>query len=293
MKFRHLLFITGLLFYNRSYSQVYEFIVCGTHGVNSVKSDGVWKILKPSETFDHFDEIKTSGEDCYLGLLHSSGKSIVIRKPGTYNAEDLLKKVNTGNTEIASKYADFVFTKLTTINTQTTTSKTRSIDDNKINLFIPNSGQVFGNEQIIRWTGLDGANSYILKIKNLFDDALAEYSSDKPWFKLNLDDPVLKNQNSIFLSVALKSDSGIQSNVYAITRIPEDQYKKISDTFEKLKSELTVDSPINNLIIASFFEQNKLYIDAGTYLDNFIQTTPDTTESDKIYHEFVARNGLE
>ncbi len=293
MKFRHLLLLAGLLFYHYSYGQVYEFIVCGTRGVNSVKTNGEWKVLKPRETLDHFEEIKTSGEDCYLGLLHSSGKSIVIRTPGTYNAEDLLKKVNTGNTAIASKYADFVFTKLTTVAANPSTSKTRSVDERKIKMYLPTSGQVFGNEQIIRWTSPAGNHSYKIKIKNLFDDALAEYTSDQPWMKLNLDDPALKNQNSIFLMVELQSDSTIQSSVYAITRLSDDKRKEIESTLEKLKSELTVDSPINNLIIASFFEDNKLYIDAGTYLENFIQASPDTTESDKMYHEFLTRNGLE
>ena len=145
MKTRHLLFLFGLLFHSYAQSQVYVFMVCGSRGENSVKTHGEWKLLKTMSTIDKFDQIKTSGDHCYLGLIHTSGRSITIREAGTFDAADLLKKVNTGNTAVATKYADFVYSKLTTAGSVPAHSTHRSADNKIIKIFLPNSGERYGS----------------------------------------------------------------------------------------------------------------------------------------------------
>ena len=292
MKLRHLFLLTGLLIHTHSFSQVYVFVVCGNRGVNSIKSHGEWKLLKTQSTIDQFDQIKTSGENCYLGLLHTSGRSVVIRKPGTYNAEDLLKKVNSGNNAIASKYADFVYSKLTTVSNENVSDKTRAADEKTIKVYLPQSGKIFGTEETIQWSALPGNNSYRVVIKNIFDEVVAEYTSDKPWIRIDFSNPRLRELNVVFLSVELQNNPLVHSEGHGITRLADEKLKNVSDSLNLIRMDIGEESPLNNLIIASFFEDKQLLMDAGTCYSNVIENSPGVTDFEKIYSEFLNRNGL-
>ncbi len=292
MKLRTLFIISGLLIHTYSYSQVYEFIVCGSRGVNSVKTNGEWKLLKTSETFNNFDEIKTTGADCYLGLLHSSGRSVVIRKPGTYMATDILNDVKKVSTAVASKYADFVFTKMTAVSNISQPVGQRSTGNSTVKVYLPPSCQVFGNSEIIRWESLPDCNFYKISIFNMFDESIANYTSDTSIFNLNLDNQELTSQNALFLTIESQDDPSTRSAIYGISRLSSDDYKTIEGKYNQLISELAVNSPLNDLIISSFFEDYKLLIDANTYYCRFLNSAPDMNDFEKMYSDFLARNGM-
>ena len=292
MKLRQIFIIAGLFVYTTSYSQVYEFIVCGTRGVNSVKANGEWKLLKTRETLDHFDEIRTVGPDCYLGLLHSSGRSVVIRKPGTYAAADLLKEVNSGKTAVASKYADFVFSKMTAITGVPQETGKRGIGEPSITVYLPPSGNFFSNTEVLRWSALPGKPTYKVSVRSIFDDIVAEYSTDTTLVTINFDDPKFKDQKAWFLTVEVPDLANSKSATYGLTRLTGEDYSAIEIKYNQLISELTVESPINNLIISSFFEDNKLLVDAGTYYYKFLSSSPDLKDFETMYTKFLARNGL-
>ena len=292
MKLRQYLLLAFLMIHTCSYCQVYVFIVCGNRGQNQVKSHGEWKLIKTQSTINDFDEIKTSGEECYLGLMHASGRSVVIRKPGTYNAVDLLKKVSTGPTYVASKYADFVYSKMTMVSNSSASRQTRNLSDEKIRVFLPNSGEIFNNYQTIRWTVVPGQNSYKITLYNILNDVVAEYVSPKPMLEINFDDPGLKDLKAILITVEPEGDARYRSETYGIQKIGQEKYSKISDSFEKLKADVGDDSPLNNLIFASFFEDQQLLLDAASYYYQAMENSPGVSDLEKMYQDFLMRNGM-
>src|SRR5438034_285917 len=48
------------------------------------------------------------GEGGYLGLAHSNGKTIELKKPGTYEVSKLSGEVAAQNAGVAKKYVDYV-----------------------------------------------------------------------------------------------------------------------------------------------------------------------------------------
>jgi hypothetical protein len=292
MKTRHLFLIIGLLFHNYAYSQVYVFMVCGSRGENAVKTNGEWKLLKTMSTIDKFDEIKTVGDHCYLGLIHTSGRSITIRQAGTFSAADLLKRVNTGNTAVASKYADFVYSKLTTVGSVPSDNKHRSADDKTINIFLPNSAERFGSDEWISWSPMEGVKAYKVKLKSMFAESIVEYTSEKPFMKINFGEPLLQNQKVVFLSVESSDDPGIHSEDHEIIKIAGDKTGDITDDFSKVKSDIGEETSLNDLILASFFEDRNLLIDAASYYQSAVQRSPDISDFQNLFDQFLSRNGL-
>jgi hypothetical protein len=292
MKTRHLFLIFGLLFHSYAYSQVYVFMVCGSRGDNAVRTNGEWKLLKTMSTIDKFDEIKTVGDHCYLGLIHTSGRSITIRQAGTFTAADLLKKVNTGNTAVASKYADFVYSKLTTVGSVPGDSKHRSADNKIISLCLPNSGERFGSEELISWSQMEGVKQYKVKVKSMFAESIVEYVSDKSFIKINFGDPLLENQKVVFLCVESTDDPTIHSEDREIMKIAGDKAAQVSVDFSSLKSDIGEETSLNDLILASFFEDRNLLIDAASYYKSAIELSPDISDFQDLYDQFLSRNGL-
>jgi hypothetical protein len=291
MKIRSWLFFLGLLFHSYAYSQVYVFMVCGSRGENAVKTNGEWKLLKNMSTIDKFDEIKTVGDHCYLGLLHSSGRSITIRQAGSFSAADLLKKINTGKTVVATKYADFVYTKMTTPERKPADVKQRAGDED-IKILIPSSGEFLGSDEIIRWTPVKGANKYRVIIKTMTDDIVMQFTSDSSFSKINFNDEKLKDQEDLIISVELLDNPSVTSDTYAIIRLKDEKARNISQDFSEIKKDIGEESSLNYLIFASFFEKNNLLIDAATCYQMAINLTPDIPDFREMYHQFLFRNGL-
>ena len=126
----------------------------------------------------------------------------------------------------------------------------------------------------------------------MFDDIIAEYTTDKPMINLNFNDAGLKNQNAFFLTIEIPDNSIKHSSTYGLTRLSGDQYNTIEKKFKQLISELNVESPINTLIISSFFEDNNLLIDAATYYYKFLTSSPDMKDFETMYTKFLVRNGM-
>ena len=56
------------------------------------------------------DELKIP-QDAYLGLVHTSGKTIELKSPEQFNVDELAASIKLKST-VASKYADFVLNKM-------------------------------------------------------------------------------------------------------------------------------------------------------------------------------------
>ena len=53
------------------------------------------------------------GDDAYLGLASSSGKTIELRAKGIYNVSDLSGKFVADNSGLAQKYMEYIFSDIT------------------------------------------------------------------------------------------------------------------------------------------------------------------------------------
>ncbi|UII33199.1 hypothetical protein LVD17_05090 [Fulvivirga ulvae] len=277
-----------------TFGQGYTFKVLANKGANKVKSGSEWQALKTGASLQDGDELIIS-ENAYLGLVHASGKTLELKAPGNHKITDLAAKVSTGGSSVASKYADFVLSKMSAEGKKNRLSATGAVhrgSSDAIQVFMPSSVGVFNDNAIIRWDSLDGQNTYIVTLKNMFDDVLLSIETKDPNIELDLTDDKISKENVVLLSVASKGDAEVKSGTYAIKRLPQADAERVKATLNDLMSDVKQETALNKYILAGFYEENNLLIDALTSYEEAIKLAPEVESYRDAYVEFLLRNRL-
>jgi len=303
---RKILFIlTGLVFMGyMSFAQSYDFRIMVSKGDNQIKASGSteWQAIRVGARLNDGDQVKVA-EKGYLGLVHRTGKTKELKTAGTYDIKDLSSKIIAGSENIASKYADFVMSKMTPEQREANRRKYASVtgavergsSDASINIFMPTSVSVYNPEVMIRWEPVDGDNTYEVKLKDLFEQTIMVAETNDPFYTINFDDPKLKGaiaDDLVIVNVSVKGNEDIKSKDAAIERVGQDGSASFEVELKDLKSNLGEQSSINDLILAEFYEENNLLLDALTSYEYAIKMSPDVDYFKEAYDEFLLRTGL-
>lgn len=278
-----------------SFGQGYTFKVLANKGDNKVKSGADWQPLKTGASLQDTDELILS-ENPYLGLVHSTGKTIELKVAGTHKVSDLAEKVGSGNSSVTSKYADFVLSKMSAEGKKNRLSATGAVhrgSNDAITVYIPSSAGVLNDDAIIRWDSLQGENNaYIVKLNNMFGDELLSVETNKPILQLDLKSEQLAKENVVLLSVSSKNDESVKSSTHAIKRLPQSDAEKVKASLEELMADVNNETALNNYILAGFYEENDLLVDALTSYERAIVLAPEVESYQEAYQEFLLRNRL-
>ncbi len=287
--------LAGLLLVgNLVLAQGYTFKVLANKGDNKVKSGGEWQALKTGASLNETDELQVSA-DAYLGLVHSSGKTLELKEAGNHKVSDLAAKINTSGSSVASKYADFVLSKMSAESKKNRLSATGAVhrgSNDAIKVFLPSSVGVYSDKAIVRWDSLEGNNTYKVTLKNMFEDVLLSIETNNPNVELNLNDEMIAKENVVLLSVVNKNDESIKSGTYAIKKLPTADSEKVKAALSELMSDVTQESALNKYILAGFYEENNLLADALTSYEEAMQLAPEVDSYKEAYLEFLLRNRL-
>lgn len=286
-------------------AQGYVFKVLANKGDNSVKIEGAdWTKLKTGQSLNSGDELKLS-EEAYLGLMHNSGKTLEVKTPGSHTVSGLAANLKSKNTSVASKYADFVMNKMSedegSGDYRKSMGATGAVDralasGASIKIMALSSSEIINNEVILRWNepkqeGEIEDLTYELTFSNLFDETIATETVDKTSYLLDRSKEPFAGQNFIKVKVQVKGED-LKSDDYAITIKPEEETAEIKETLEQLKSEIEGESAMDKLIMAAFYEDNDLLLDALTAYEQAIQKAPNVPVFEKAYEDFLIRNGF-
>jgi len=275
-----------------SYAQDYTFKVLANKGSNEVKTSGGWQSVKTGISLKQGDELKIS-ENAYLGLVHVTGKPLELKQAGSYKVSDLAKNVN-GGSSVLNKYTDFILSSNSAEAKKNRLSATgavhRGLESIKIQLPENQHASVYSNTVIINWDA-KSSGPYVLKFKNMFDDELLKTETPETTFKLDLTDPKFAGESAILVEVTSKTDLKTKSEAHLIKRMSNSEREKISKSLAETP-ELTEEVAFNKYLLAAFYEQNKLLIDAIAAYEQAIQLAPDVPTFKESYEEFLLRNKL-
>ncbi len=130
-------------------AQDYTFRVLVNKGKNELKSGETWQQVKVGSSLQSHDELRVA-ENSYVGLVHKTGKPLELKQSGKYKVMDLAAKV-TGGQNVLNKYTDFILSKNTGPKTNLTATGAVTRGDAFIQVHLPKSEVVYGNNVTISW----------------------------------------------------------------------------------------------------------------------------------------------
>jgi len=295
--------ITIALISNKAFAQDYTFRVLANKGLNKIKIAGSkWTILKTGSRLNDGDKLKLSN-DSYLGLVHTSGKTLELKQAGSYDIKVLSDQLGSTTKSIVSKYADFVISKMAPEEIEknrkkyasVTGSGERGLYDTDIHLYLPKTLTLLNSRAIISWNYQEESTVFIVTIKNIFGADILVEETAKTSFIINYENDSVKNgsiNNIITIEVSLKSNASVISQEVAIRLIDSVDEQKNRARLTGLKSTLGEPSSLNNLILAEFYEENGFLLDAITSYEDALLISPDVEYFQEVYDQFLIRNEL-
>jgi hypothetical protein len=280
-----------------AFAQNEAFKVLASRGKNTL-SDGsaifAGKKLAPT------DVIKVS-ENGYLGLIHSSGRTLELKTPGTYKVSELSSQVMAKSTSVTKKYSDYVVGELTKAeardansdyqkNMKVTGSVERAISAASLALCLPNTSSIIENTNTVSWYRNPKATSYTVEIRNMFDDVILSQETTDTVFSFSLSNIKLPKDHTLMVKV--KANGGLESKDYILKALVESKNPEIFAEKNSLIKEYPEETALSYLMKASFYAQNNLFVDAKRCFESAIRLEPEVDEYKLAYKNFLAKNNL-
>ena len=295
------LVLAAMFFSFQTKAQEYQFKVLANQGDNTlVTSDGSRnEQLKVGSVLQEGDKI-ILGEGAYVGLMHPNGRTMELQKAGEFEISDLAENAGKGNS-VASKYADFIMKKMAKGEAdldqdhrqylKVTGAVERAIESSAIKLMMPNSAEIFNSQAFLKWSDI-GAEGYVVTVKNMYDEVLTSVETTESFVKLDLSEGKLAKEKLVIVKVAAKNDASLASEEYGIKRIAAPKASTVKSDLSALKSSLDEENALDKLIVASFFEEHNLLVDALASYEEAITIHPTVKEYKIAYEQFITRHNL-
>lgn len=263
-------------------------------GANEVKSGDSWQPVKTGAQLKKGDELKIS-ENASVGLVHVSGKPLEVKQAGNYKVDDLAAKVGNGSS-VLNKYTDFILSSNSAEAKKNRLSATgavhRGLEDIKV--FLPENqyAEIYNTVAVINWESSKGGAPYIVSIKNMFDEELAKIETPENVTQIDLNDPKFANETAVLVEVKSKADAKSKSEQHLIKKLSPGRYDVVKKQLSEETADLKEETAFNKYLLASIYEEKKLFIDAITCYEQAIKMDPANPTYKDGYEEFLLRNKL-
>jgi len=278
-----------------TFAQDYAFKVLANKGANTLKSGAEWVPLKTGATLKNGDELKVV-ENAYLGLVYNSGKPLELKQPGNYKVADLSAKMKGNTATVLNKYTDFILSsnaedKKNKLNA--TGAVNRDVIQHSIHVVLPDN-QLAGIYDHLVIVNLDTkvAGPYIVTVKNMFDDELNKLEISETSFQIDLNDAKYVKETAVLLEVKSKSDPKAVSKTRLIKKLSPAEQATVKKKLAEAGPDITEQTALSKLILARFYEEQNLLIDAITSYEEAIKMAPDVPTFVEEYQYFLTRHSL-
>jgi hypothetical protein len=283
------------LFISCAIAQEYAFKVLANKGTNEVRSGSEWAPVKTGASLKNDDELKLS-PNSYMGLVHATGKPLELKVAGSYKVSDLASQLKSG-TSVLTKYTDFILSSNSAEAKKNRLSATGAVDRGEnaaIQLILPQNQHsgIYNSTAIISWAGTKVAGPYVVTIRNMFDDELAQIETPETSYQVDLVDPKFAKENALLLEVKSKTDPTQVSKQHLIKKLAPAEQESVKKSLNEIMGEVQEPTALNKFILAGFYEENNLFIDAISAYEESIKLAPDVATYKDAYDDFLIRHGI-
>lgn len=294
MKATRIVWMFGLLaVIGQVQAQDYAFKVLVNKGKNEMKTRDGWQQVKVGSSLRSADELKVV-ENAYLGLVHVSGKALEVKQSGKYKVTDLAARVD-GGASVLNKYTDFILSANTGPKTTLTATGAvdRGVDNIRVYLPKPEASVVYGNKVRIDWEEQDKAlRPYSVIFKSMFGDELTVVETNESAVEIDLSDRNFENEDNIIVTVTSSGNKAKVSADYTLKRLSRADKDRINTLYKEIAIQTADQTALNKFVIAGFYEDNNLLIDAITAFQQAMLLAPEVPAYQEAYDEFLMRHRI-
>jgi hypothetical protein len=293
---RFLLIVGFVTLAMAGYSQTdYAFKVLANKGANEYKSGDAWQPIKTGLSLKVGDELKVS-ENAYLGLVSSTGKPLELKKAQNYKVADLLSQLGTG-TSVMSKYTDFILSSNSAEAKKNRLSATGAVHrgaKEALSVYLPpaQNSYVYNNSMYVIWEAPKSGGPYVVTLLDFYEVEIMKFDTPETSLKINLSDPKLAGMQNFLVQVVSKADAKVKSEDIAVKRLSAAEQEKIKKAYAEISGEVKEETPISKFMLAGFYEQHGLLIDALSSYEEAVKMAPDVDSFVEAKNEFLIRNKL-
>jgi hypothetical protein len=143
---------------------------------------------------------------------------------------------------------------------------------------------------IINWEKANGP--YVVTFRDLFDENIEVIETPETSAQIDLSSPKFAQQQTIMVEVKSKGDGKLKSNNIVLKRLNPAQAEAIKKELSEVTTDAMDENALNKFILAGFYEQHSLLVDAITAYEQAIKLAPDVPSYKEAYDEFLFRNNL-
>ena len=284
-------------------AQDFVFKVLANNGNNQIRvkgSENTWQPLKTGERLNKTDELMISDKG-YLGMVHHTGRTLEIRRGGQYLVAELANKIKNGENTVMGKYAKFLLDKMSEdekdvvkdyrkYQNATGAVKRALSTATALKVLMPKTTIVLGPDLTIRWTEADLPKPpvYRITLKDKYSETLKTLESEEPFITLDLGESNLSKQELIIFDVQVVGKKRYRSEEYGIKKIATKSYDEIKEEMAFIKQENNSENAMSYLLLATFFQEKELMLDAVTAYEKAIELEPEVAEFKLLYSRFIS-----
>ena len=203
----------------------------------------------------------------YCGLMHSTGKGLEVRKPGSYPITDLNKSFSssTKGSKVSDRYVNYVMGQLTKeeaedINQnhrkhmEVTGSVERASTNYRIKMVALSSNEIQPKAYTLTWNSPSKDVEYLLEVHNLFNESIFTAKTKENSAAVDFSPLFSKHGKNLIVSVKVVGHPEIKSKDYTFKQATD-----VSTADLGLSSEKT---PASAMVNGMICEENNLYMDA-------------------------------
>ena len=126
----------------------------------------------------------------------------------------------------------------------------------------------------------------------MFDDELMKFETTESTYRLDLTDPKFVKENAILIEVKSKNDPKQVSKQHLIKKITPAEQAGVKKSLTEISADVSEATALNKLLLAGFYEEKNLLIDAIVAYEEALKLAPDVPSFKEAYDDFLARHGM-
>ncbi len=239
------------------------------------------------------------GESAYLGLASTGGKTIEIKRAGTYEVSKLSAEIASQNASVSKKYLDFLAGEINNNGQDMAKNKyqymkvTGSVDRDIhfVTIYAPKEAYVLNAPLTIKWDAVDTIKIYTVTLMNIFDETL--YTTETSTTSITLDLPKYNfaKEKNLFLIVNPKYNTVAKSEKINLKSL-EAKDSDVAKQANELQTELAEQTALNKYVMASFYAEQNLAINAVEQYEAAIALEPEVEDYKIAYGEYLVKNNI-